>query len=77
MVEHTPFAARSSDKRTNKTPKKPGVELSAACDILCIKFRTLGFNVCFRARRIQLNQLIYLDINQYIELGTIVVNSRS
>jgi hypothetical protein len=46
MVDHTPFAPRSSDKRTNKIPKKPGVELSAACDILFIKFRTGGFSVC-------------------------------
>jgi hypothetical protein len=64
MVDHTPFAPHSSDKRTNKIPKKPGVELSAACDILCIKFRTRGFSVCLRTRHLRINYLIFIAINQ-------------
>jgi hypothetical protein len=64
MVDHTPFAPRSSDKRTNKIPKKPGVELSAACDILCIKFRTRGFSVYLWTRHLRVNYLIFIDINQ-------------
>jgi hypothetical protein len=64
MVDHTPFAPRSSDKRTNKIPKKPGVELSAACDILCIKFRTRGFSACSPAYSIRYNLLFFIDINQ-------------